>query len=66
VSEASSLSGADQETLGLTKRERLEFLGKLEKRERPDFTLDVAHAKPAEYFAERFAAAVPKVDKKPE
>ena len=31
----------------------------------PDFELDMSRAATAESFAERFAQAVPKVDKKP-
>jgi hypothetical protein len=31
----------------------------------PDFELDLSKAQSAEFFAERFAAAVPKVDKPP-
>jgi thymidylate synthase (FAD) len=40
---------------GLTGRAIDEFLAKLEPRERPDFRVDTADAKPAAYFAERFA-----------
>lgn len=60
------LSPADQEVLGLSKRERGELLSKLAPAERPDFTLDLRAARPPEHFAERFASAVPRVDAKPE
>jgi hypothetical protein len=51
---------------GLSKREIEELLVKLAPpRAVPDFALDVAAAKPAEHFAARFAAAVPKVDRAP-
>lgn len=59
------LSASAQESLGLSKRERAELLSKLAPRERPDFTLDLGAARPPEYFAERFASAVPRVDKTP-
>jgi thymidylate synthase (FAD) len=52
-------------TLGLAKREVDEFLAKLA--EGPvvdDFDLDLAAAKPAEYFAREMEAAVPRVDRK--
>ncbi|HEU4409749.1 MAG TPA: FAD-dependent thymidylate synthase [Polyangiaceae bacterium] len=47
----------------LSKREIDEFFAKLEPRERPDFRVDPAQAKPASYFAEHFAAAVPEADR---
>ena len=50
---------------GLAKREAAELLEKLAPRAVPDFELDMSRASSAETFAERFAAAVPKVDKKP-
>jgi thymidylate synthase (FAD) len=53
------------EKLGLAKREARELLDKLAAKDVPDFELDLSKAKNAEYFAERFAAAVPKVDKPP-
>ena len=42
-----------------------ELLDKLARTEVPDFELDLKKAQPAEVFAERFAKAVPKVDKPP-
>jgi len=51
--------------LGLAKREAEELLAKLKPKSVPDFELDLTSASSAEVFAERFAGAVPKVDKKP-
>lgn len=53
------------EALGLSKREQDELLAKLGPADRPDFELDMGQAKPAEYFAERMNAAVPKLDVTP-
>jgi thymidylate synthase (FAD) len=53
------------EKLGLAKREARELLDKLARTGVPDFELDLGKALPAEAFAERFAKAVPKVDKPP-
>lgn len=53
------------EALGLSKREQDELIAKLGPADRPDFELDMAQAKPAEYFAERMNAAVPKLDVAP-
>jgi len=50
---------------GLAKREASELLEKLAPKSVPDFELDMSRAASAESFAERFAEAVPKVDKKP-
>ncbi|MES1174591.1 MAG: FAD-dependent thymidylate synthase [Myxococcales bacterium] len=50
---------------GLAKREAAELLAKLQSKPVPDFELDLSKASSAEVFAERFAQAVPKVDKKP-
>jgi thymidylate synthase ThyX len=50
---------------GLAKREASELLEKLAPKAVPDFELDMSRAATAESFAERFAQAVPKVDKKP-
>jgi thymidylate synthase (FAD) len=64
-----SRSGAtDKATLagfGLSVREIEELMDKLSPKSPPDFELDVVRAVPAEAFAERFAAAVPKVDRPP-
>ena len=51
--------------LGLAKREAEELLAKLKPKSVPDFELDLTSASSADVFAERFAQAVPKVDKKP-
>jgi thymidylate synthase (FAD) len=59
------LDAGGLEKLGLAKREARELLDKLAKTDVPDFELDLSKAKPAEEFAERFAKAVPKVDKPP-
>jgi thymidylate synthase (FAD) len=50
---------------GLAKREAAELLAKLAAKRVPDFELDLSKASSAEVFAERFAQAVPKVDKTP-
>jgi thymidylate synthase (FAD) len=60
-----SLAGADLDALGLAKREARELYDKLTSTAVPDFELDLAKARPAEEFATRFAAAVPKVEKPP-
>ncbi|HEV8244328.1 MAG TPA: hypothetical protein VGP93_01035, partial [Polyangiaceae bacterium] len=54
------------ERAGLSKREVREFLDKLRGSEVPDFELDLSRAQSADAFAERFARAVPKVDKAPQ
>jgi thymidylate synthase (FAD) len=59
------LDAGGLEKLGLAKREARELLDKLATTAVPDFELDLSKAKPAEEFAERFAKAVPKVDKPP-
>ena len=60
-----ALGASDLESLGLSKREARELFEKLADATVPDFELDLAKAKPAEWFASRFAEAVPKVDKAP-
>ena len=60
-----SLDAAGLAEAGLAKREAAEFLLKLQPKAVPDFELDLSKASSAEVFAERFAQAVPKVDKKP-
>jgi thymidylate synthase (FAD) len=57
------LDAAALDGLGLSKREAGELIGKLLDTEVPDFELDPATAKPATHFEERFAAAVPAVDR---
>jgi thymidylate synthase (FAD) len=63
--EGASLDATALAEVGLAKREAAELLQKLEPRSVPDFELDLSRASSAEVFAERFARAVPKVDKKP-
>jgi len=60
-----AVDGAGLEALGLAKREARELIAKLAATEVPDFELDLSRARPPEEFAERFAKAVPKVDKAP-
>ena len=60
-----SLDAAGLAEAGLAKREAAELLAKLQPKPVPDFELDLSKASAAEVFAERFAQAVPKVDKKP-
>jgi thymidylate synthase (FAD) len=60
-----SLDAAALAESGLAKREVAELLEKLAPLSVPDFELDMSRASSAESFAERFARAVPKVDKKP-
>jgi thymidylate synthase (FAD) len=50
---------------GLSAREVDELCAKLAPAPAPDFELDLSRAKPGEHFAERFAAAVPRVDRTP-
>lgn len=52
--------------LGLAAREIDELTAKLAPSPMPDFELDPSKAVPAEAFSERFARAVPRVDRKPE
>lgn len=60
-----SLSGQQLADAGLSGREAAELLLKLAPKAVPDFELDLSQAKPGEYFADRFAAAVPKGEKAP-
>jgi thymidylate synthase (FAD) len=60
-----AVGAPELEALGLSKREARELFEKLERSAVPDFELELAKARPAEEFAARFAAAVPKVDKAP-
>jgi thymidylate synthase (FAD) len=54
------------EALGLSRREARELCEKLVPTAAVDFELDLASAERPETFAERFARAVPKVDKAPD
>jgi thymidylate synthase (FAD) len=51
--------------LGLSNREVDEFLSTLCPSQVPDFELDLASARPASDFADRFAAAVPRGEREP-
>ncbi|MCC6215688.1 MAG: FAD-dependent thymidylate synthase [Polyangiaceae bacterium] len=59
------LDATGLEALGLSSREAAELVGKLDAVEVPRFTLDLTAGRPPEHFAERFAAAVPAVDRPP-
>lgn len=50
---------------GLSARELEELLSKLQPNPVPDFELDLSQAKSADFFATRFADAVPRADRKP-
>lgn len=63
--EGASLDAAALADAGLAKREAAELIAKLQAKSVPDFELDLSKASSAEAFAERFAQAVPKVDKQP-
>jgi thymidylate synthase (FAD) len=72
VSSGGTLAGSgatlDREKLlssGLSAREVEELMDKLSARPVPDFTLDPSKAVAADAFAERFARAVPKIDRSP-
>jgi thymidylate synthase (FAD) len=52
-----------QSKYGLSKRETEEFLKKLDPIEIPNFDLDLSKAKSPEFFAEKWAAAVPDIDR---
>jgi thymidylate synthase (FAD) len=60
-----AVDAAGIEALGLAKREARELFEKLAATDTPDFELDLSTARPPEAFAERFAAAVPRMDKPP-
>jgi thymidylate synthase (FAD) len=60
-----ALTSQELDGSGLSKREARELFDKLADASVPDFELDLSRAQPAEAFAERFASAVPKVDKPP-
>jgi thymidylate synthase ThyX/phage antirepressor YoqD-like protein len=46
---------------GLSKRETIEFFGKLNLKEQPDYTLDFSKAKSSEYFREETERYVPEI-----
>jgi thymidylate synthase (FAD) len=60
-----ALGASELDAAGLSKREARELFEKLAQASVPDFELDLGRAQSAESFAERFARAVPNVDKPP-
>jgi thymidylate synthase (FAD) len=60
------LDAAALESVGLAKREIEELFSKLSPDQTPDFELDPSRGVGPEVFAERFANAVPKVDRSPD
>jgi thymidylate synthase (FAD) len=60
------IDAAGLASVGLAKREIVELLDKLTPKPVPDFELDPSRALAPEVFAERFAGAVPKVDRAPD
>jgi thymidylate synthase (FAD) len=60
-----SLSRADMEAKGLSGREIDEFLSALDRKDVPDFELDLSKAKPASFFEQEAADAVPSGAPKP-
>jgi thymidylate synthase (FAD) len=64
--QAGALSAVELDGLGLAKREIVELLQKLGPKATPDFELNLADAKDAEWFANEFQKAVPQGDKPPE
>ncbi len=65
AAEAARLSRADLETKGLSGREIDELLAVLARVEVPDFELDLSQAKPAAFFEQECAEAVPDASPKP-
>ena len=65
VAEPGKLSGADLEAKGLSGREIGELIAVLGRTDVPDFELDLAQAKPASYFEQKAADAVPGSEPKP-
>lgn len=66
VGSGARVGAAELTALGLSRREIDELRAKLAPAPPPeDFTLDLASAKPASWFAERMAAAVPAADRSP-
>jgi thymidylate synthase (FAD) len=66
LSGSGTIGKAALEAGGLSKRELDELYAKLRAPAAvPDFSVDPAQARPAEFFAERFARAVPTTDKSP-
>jgi thymidylate synthase (FAD) len=65
AAQAGSLSRPEMDAKGLSGREIDELVGVLGRTDVPDFELDLARAKPAEFFAQESAAAVPSGAPKP-
>lgn len=65
VAAQGQMSRAEMEALGLSGREVDELLAALAHRAVPDFELDLSQARPAGFFEEESAAAVPKTSPKP-
>ena len=66
TAQAGNLSPSELDQLGLAKREVAELLEKLTPAATPDYELELGQAKSAQWFADEFQKAVPKVDKAPE
>ena len=64
ASDAAQIDARSLAELGLSAREIAELRDKLAPPPPVDFTLDLSRARPAEWFAERMAAAVPAVDRR--
>jgi thymidylate synthase (FAD) len=60
--DAEPLDEAALRDLGMSGREIREFRDKVQRRERPDFELDLSEMRPAEHFQERMQDAVPEVE----
>jgi thymidylate synthase (FAD) len=65
AAQARALSRAEMEAKGLSGREIDEMLAALARAEVPDFELDLSRARPASFFEEQAAAAVPAGTAKP-
>ena len=65
VTDAAKLSRADMEAKGLSGRESEELLTVLARKNVPDFELDLSKARPASYFEQKAAEAVPSGPPKP-
>ncbi len=65
MTDAGQMSHAEMQAKGLSRREAEEFLSTLGRRDVPDFELDLSQAKPAEFFEQECARAVPQAAPKP-
>ena len=66
VNATGSLDADQLKAAGLSAREAREFLAKLAAPETPDFELDPSEARDGSWFEERFGAAVPALDPRPQ